>query len=799
MKTHSTRILGRHSLISAVVLSLVAESASAAAEPPRTGEQVYREMCARCHGSNGQGTQKKYKQPLVGEKSLPDLVKYIAKSMPEDDPGACSGEDAAQVASYIYDAFYSKIAQARNQPARVELSRLTVAQYRNAVADVIGAFMKSPGGDESLAKDEHGLKAVYYRSRRIQAADSVIDRIDPVVQFDFGVTAPEPADKFKAYDFSIRWEGSILAPETGEYEFVVRTENGARLWINDPRRPLIDAWAKSGIDTENKGTIFLLGGRSYTLRLEFTKAKIGVDDSDKLKVIPKVKASVALLWKPPHGTSEVIPARQLMPKPARETFVIATPFPPDDRSLGWERGTAISKAWDQATTDAAIEIAAFVVGRLTGDTREGEGRRGRRGTAPPESGLLPPGTIPRDFCVRFAERAFRRPLTDEQKELYIDRQFKSVPDAETAVKRVVLMVLKSPRFLYREPTAAGDAYDVASRLSFGLWDAPQDQELLDAAAAGRLTTREQVAAQAERMLADQRAHAKVREFLRQWLKVDHAPEVAKDAGRFPGFDQAAVADLRTSLDLFLDDVVWGETSDFRQLLLADSLFLNGRLAKLYAADLPADAPFQKVPRDPDKYAGVLSHPYLMTCFAYTTTSSPIHRGLFLARGVLGLSLRPPPEAFTPLAPDLHPDLTTRERVALQTNAQTCQSCHAVINPLGFTLEHFDAVGRYREKENGKPIDASGTYQTKSGALVKFNGVRDLANFLAGSEDAHAAFVEQLFHALVKQPVRAYGPTRLEELRRTFAANGFNVRKLMVEIMAASALPREAAIGSETRK
>src|SRR5262245_32184585 len=534
MKTDSKSLLGRHPLTSAMVVLIVVASASIAAEPARTGEQVYRQTCARCHGTNGQGTQKKYPQSLVGEKSLPDLVKYIAKSMPEDDPGACTAEDAEKVAAYIHDAFYSKIAQARNKPARVELSRLTVAQYRNAVADVIGTLRAKAAVEPSRGPgDERGLKAEYFNSRQMRADEIVIGRVDRVVQFDFGVTGPEPADKFDAYDFSIRWEGSVLAPETGEYEFVVRSEHGIRLWVNDPRRPLIDASAKSATDTEHKATIFLLGGRSYTLRLEFAKGKTGVNDKEKLKSIPKIKASIALLWKPPHGTTEVIPTRHLVPTTSRQTFVIGTPFPPDDRSLGWERGTAISKAWDQATTDAAIETATYVASRLNADTSERPGGpSGRRGARPPEPGLLPQGVSPRDFCVRLAERAFRRPLTAEQKDLYIDRQFKSVPDAETAVKRVVLMVLKSPRFLYREPTAAGDGYDVASRLSFGLWDAPPDQPLLDAAAAGQLATREQVIAQAERMLSDQRAHAKVREFLRQWLKVDHAPEVAKDPGRY---------------------------------------------------------------------------------------------------------------------------------------------------------------------------------------------------------------------------------------------------------------------------
>ena len=148
-----------------------------------------------------------------------------------------------------------------------------------------------------------------------------------------------------------------------------------------------------------------------------------------------------------------------------------------------------------------------------------------------------------------------RSATD-QKALFIDRQFKESPDLETAVKRVVLLVLKSPRFLYRE-TSRGhpDSYDVASRLSFGLWDSLPDQILFDAAASGQLATRDQVVRQAERMIADPRARTKLTGFFLQWLKIDQARDIVKDPKLYPEFSETVVSDLRTSLDLFLDDVI----------------------------------------------------------------------------------------------------------------------------------------------------------------------------------------------------------------------------------------------------
>ena len=168
-------------------------------------------------------------------------------------------------------------------------------------------------------------------------------------------------------------------------------------------------------------------------------------------------------------------------------------------------------------------------------------------------------------------------------------------------------------------------------------------------------------------------------------------------------------------------------------------------------------------------------------------TSPIHRGVFLARGVLGLGLRPPPEAFTPLSEELEPKLTTRQRVMLQTKPAGCQNCHGLINPLGFTLEHFDAVGRYREKDNGQEIDSTGTYETRAGDKVTFNGARDLAKFLAGSDEVHRAFTEQLFQYMVKQPVRAYGPKQSADLRAFFAEHGFSIRMLMAEIATVAAV------------
>ncbi|HAV61918.1 MAG TPA: hypothetical protein DCY13_06095 [Verrucomicrobiales bacterium] len=736
-----------------VVLAVIPAAADDAIK--ERGLSIWKNQCIECHGTGGEGVDGKYDEPLYGNWSLEKLTRIIHKTMPEDDPEKCVDEDAEAVALYIYDAFYSMKARARNTPARVELVRLTNRQYLNTAADLLRPFV----GDSQPGR-ERGLRAVYYSARNFDGKERKIERVDAQVQFDFGEFSPDP-EQFKDEEFSIQWSGSLLAPETGDYEFTVRSENGFRLWVNQNDVALIDGWVSSGRVLEQSATIRLIGGRAYPLRLDFFKFK------DK-------SASVALQWKPPHGVRQTIPARHLTPQRVNETLVITTPFPPDDSSVGYERGVAVSRSWDEAATHAAIEVANHVLthlNRLAGTKDDADDREQKI----------------REFCGRLVETAFRRPLTEEQRAFFVESQFEPGTKIENSVKRVILLTLKSPRFLYLGLQGGPvDDFEIASRLAAGLWDSLPDSTLNRLAKEGRLKEPALVAAQARRMLDDPRARAKMRDFLHHWLQLDHVESLVKDSGLFPTFTPEVVADLRTSLELFLDDAVWSRPSDFRELLLADYLFVNERLAKFYGIDREVDD-FTKVILDDRQRSGVITHPYLLAMFSYPKTTSPIHRGVFLTRNVVGRALKPPPMAIEFKDNDFPEDLTMREKVAELTRDDACQSCHSVINPLGFSLENYDAVGRWRTEENRRPIDAASDYPTHDGRTVRLNGARDLAEFAAASDQAQKGFIEQLFHQVVKQPMLAYGPRVQDELHRSFVDSDFNVQQLLVNIATLAAL------------
>jgi hypothetical protein len=762
-------------LVALAFIAAFAGRAEAAGPAQRSGATIFSQMCARCHGNDGQGVKDKYEEPLGGDgKSLRDLEELIAKSMPDDKPGTCVGDDAKAVASYVHDRFYSADARARLALPKRAFARLTVPQYRNSVADIIASFRNTPA-----VPQPGGLSGEYFASKAMRKGKAALERVDADVEFSFGPGTPD-AELFPGEEFGIRWQGSVIAEETGNYEFVVRSEIGVRLWLNsgatDGSKPLIDESVSSGVEPrEHKKSVFLIGGRAYPIRLEAFRSR-------------EKTASVALRWKPPHGTLRAIPPENLSPSVVPPVLVVSTPFPADDRSSGYDRGTSISKAWEQATVAAAIEAADQIIEQL-------DALSGSSPDAADRTQKL------KAFAGAFAERAYRRPLTGAERALFRDKAFEGAKEAEGGVRRAVMLALMSPRFLYPEAASSGSGpdnpYAIASRLALALWDSVPDRALLDAAAHDRLSTREDVHRQAARMLNDARSRAKVRDFLHRWLLTEKAENVTKDPNAFPEFNAEVMSDFRTSLDLFLDDVVWQNgRGDYRKLLLSDELYVNDRLARFL--DVPVVASgggFVKVKVAADQRSGVLTHPYLLATLAYSRNTSPIHRGVFLTRNIVGRVLRPPPQAVSFDESKFDPSLTMREKVTELTRSASCMGCHSVINPLGFSLEKFDAVGRFRTTDNNKPVDATSEFRAGDGRAVRLAGPRDVAQFAAASPEAHRAFVRQLFQHAVKQPPEAYGAEVLERLRQSFAESGFDVRKLLVEIAEVSSLRESALAGS----
>lgn len=727
------------------------------------GRVIYSESCSDCHGEKGQGVEGAYETPLIGDESIGQLGDRIAKTMPEGDVESCVGEDAEAVAAFIHQAFYSEAAQVRNRPPRVGLARLTGEQLRQSLSDIYAGMFAG----NMWAKPERGVKAVYFNSDRWKKEELKLDTVVPAIDFDFGHEAPiEGVDAKKFY---IMFQGGLRVDESGLYQIIVDSTCSFVMDFGRDGRKLINNHVQSGDKTLFQVPLRLTGGRTYPFKIDF------IQRERKTESPP---AKISLRWITPGGQEEVIPENHLVPGWCPPAFALQTDLPADDRSYGFERGIAINKQWDESTTNAALEFADIATEELwpkfDKDQKDESDRRKKLAM----------------FLTKIAEMAFRFPLTEEMQQRYVLDPLAATEDDSEAIKRSLLITLKSPYFLYPGVAKLVEQppQRAAAELALTMFDSlPNEKRLWELASQEKLSEK-QLRDYLWGAVNDNRFRGKMYRFLHYWLNVDSTKEIAKSQELYPGFDSAVVYDLRRSLDLFLQHVYDSEKSDYRQLYTTDRMYTSPSLREFYGDAWAVDPEHKDLKRGQFEVSipaenrfGVLTHPYVTSSLAYHDTTSPIHRGVFLIRYVLGRNLRPPSAAFAPLSPDLHPDLTTRQRVEKQTSPENCQACHIKINGLGFALENFDAVGRFRSKEKGKDIDPTGDYVDRDGNRVEFTGPAELAKYLTESPDAHRAFVNKMFQYFVKQPPAAYGPDTLDRLTSHFQSSGFNIRGLAVEI------------------
>ncbi len=394
----------------------------------------------------------------------------------------------------------------------------------------------------------------------------------------------------------------------------------------------------------------------------------------------------------------------------------------------------------------------------------------------------------KSFVTRVGKRVFRRPLEADEQKRY-EALALGGADRTKGARLALRAMLTSPAFLYRTELGEkkGDTFvltrwEVASAMSYGVTGSMPDDALMGAAERGDLATREGREREARRLLGTPRARKHLGEFAEQWLGADKVAEVEKQSALFPDDSPALRAAMREETRRFFTHVVFDGSHRTAELFRANYTFVDATLAKHYGMAAPK-TPFEKQAYPDRARAGLLGHASVLATTAHSDQSSPIRRGLFVRRNLLCQELPPPPPNVGGV-PKIDPNATTRERFAQHTANASCASCHRHIDPVGFGFERFDAMGRLRDSENGKPIDAKGDMTDVEGlgkgTSAPFADLASLGETLAESRAAEACVAKQLYRFTRGVLEGDACVTRPYETR--FRDRGGDVRELLVDLV-----------------
>ena len=692
----------------------------------------------------------------VGEHA--ELLEKVVRKM---RAGAMPPPPRPRPEKSVYDGFRTwlegeldRAALANPNPGRTEtFQRLNQTHYRNAIRDLFALDIDASELLPADAPDEHGFDnnagalsfSPVLMERYISAAHKVAalavgaaPRGEVIATYDVPLRLDQEYYQGEDLPFGSRGGTAIrhTFPTSGEYLIKVTLQTN---YVEFPRG--LDM--PHDIEVSLDGRLleqFTVGGKAPGRPAPYSyEGNIRGDDEWEAYMMAltanglNVQASVT---GGPHVLGVTFP---------RETWEQEGVLQPPQ--IGYP--LAINGMPDENPRIGRVEIIGPIV---VGDPGDTPSRRQIFSCHPATAAEEP--ACAREILSTLTRRVYRRPVDERDVATLLDfyEAGRSEGGFEAGIQYALERLLTSPDFLFRVEAAPVDlpsatAYpigdtELASRLSFFLWGSIPDEDLLAAAEAGTLSAPDELERQVVRMLRDPRARSLVRDFAGQWLYLRNMESVHPTPNEFPQFDESLREALQTETELFLEDQLRDDRSVI-ELLNADYTFLNERLARHYRIPGIYGSRFRKVTLEDSPRAGLLGHGSLMTVTSYPNRTSPVLRGKYVLENFLGA---PPPEP-PPNVPTLEEEgedgraLSMREAMERHRTNPTCASCHSTMDPIGFALENFDAVGAFRQEFDDQPIDASGT-MPDGGA---FDGPAGLRDILLDRSDL---FVGTLTHKLM---------------------------------------------------
>jgi hypothetical protein len=704
----------------------------------QTIQPFLRKYCVECHGLETHEREVNFEawkdlSAALGQRPTWEKARKLLGSgaMPpaEHDPRPAAAETAA-VVRWIDQAVFDLDCERMHDPGHVTIRRLNRAEYNNTIHDLLGITVRPaddfPSDDVGNGFDNMGdvlSLSPLLLEKYLSAAESVssvalygVDLKRPPVHVldNLTLTAlgsarlvrkPYTRDKLVELPSVGSVAGNFTCPMTGDYVFCAVAS----------ARQAGDEIAKMNLRVDGKWgrLVEVAGDRAavrYELRLPLSKGE------------HRFSATFAnYLSEPPAPPLPRRPSRDSKSKRAN----------PDQTPAARELDLQRFELEGPFQIDPAERSLANV-----------ESRKRILACTPGADGSV--SECATRILARIATRAFRRPLEPDEIKPYVELTVDAakIDPFDRAIHTGLTAILVSPQFLFRienqkrpgegtGPVAIG-AFELASRLSYFLWSSMPDDELFRLASDGSLLKQDVLEAQVRRMLRDAKSQALVTNFAAQWLNLTQLDTVSPSRRVFEAFDKELRADMRRETELFVESIVHEDRS-ILELLNGKYTFLNERLAKLYGIPKIEGDQFRLVSLDGYPRAGVLTQPSILTLTSQPTRTSPVKRGKWILETLLG-SAPPPPPANVPelsATQTTNPKASLREQLALHRQSAKCASCHKVMDPLGFGLENFDGIGRWRDQEKKRTVDASGTLPGGE----SFRGPIELVGVLAKRQDA----------------------------------------------------------------